>query len=186
MLQPGATDSRLLPDHALYLRPRGPLAQLGERRLCTAEVTGSRPVRSTSDLQVNRAPRAPRETSRKPRCNHSATQIPAHRWGWLGLAGTRWHKQDYYRARRVTGAHTRILTGATLHTGGRDPPDAPLRPPQSGGEPTGETGPLGSRGAKGRGEFVKGLLESRTGAAIVERYLLLCLLYTSPSPRDGL
>src|SRR5665648_241656 len=40
---------------ALYLRPRGPLAQLGERRLCTAEVTGSRPVRSTTDLQGNRA-----------------------------------------------------------------------------------------------------------------------------------
>src|SRR5665647_1829697 len=40
---------------------------------------------------------------------------------------------------------------------------------------TGETGPLGSRGVKGRGEFVKGLLESRTGAAIVERYLLLSL-----------
>ena len=28
--------------------PRGPLAQLGERRLCTAEVRGSTPLRSTS------------------------------------------------------------------------------------------------------------------------------------------
>ena len=28
-------------------RPRGPLAQLGERRLCTAEVRGSTPLRST-------------------------------------------------------------------------------------------------------------------------------------------
>jgi hypothetical protein len=33
---------------ALYLGPRGPLAQMGERRLCTAEVRGSTPLRSTS------------------------------------------------------------------------------------------------------------------------------------------
>ena len=43
--------------------PRGPLAQLGERRLCTAEVTGSSPVRSTNDLQRNRVLRALREPS---------------------------------------------------------------------------------------------------------------------------
>jgi hypothetical protein len=37
-------------------RPRGPLAQLGERRLCTAEVRGSTPLRSTTDLQVHDHP----------------------------------------------------------------------------------------------------------------------------------
>ena len=34
--------------------PRGPLAQLGERRLCTAEVRGSTPLRSTSPSMLGR------------------------------------------------------------------------------------------------------------------------------------
>ena len=37
---------------ALYCDPRGPLAQLGERRLCTAEVRGSTPLRSTSPFTL--------------------------------------------------------------------------------------------------------------------------------------
>ena len=37
--------------------------------VCTAEVRGSTPLRSTSDLQVDRARQAPRETSREPADN---------------------------------------------------------------------------------------------------------------------
>src|SRR5665647_347900 len=84
MLQPGATDSRLLPDHALYLRPRGPLAQLGERRLCTAEASGSRPVRSTSNLQGNRCWKGRRET---PESRSSRMIGPASVLAWVMLVG---------------------------------------------------------------------------------------------------
>ena len=63
--------------------PRGPLAQLGERRLCTAEVRGSTPLRSTTDLQGNRALHALRKPSAQAVCNHSATQIRASRWDGL-------------------------------------------------------------------------------------------------------
>jgi len=57
-------------------------------RLCTAEVRGSTPLRSTTDLQGNRVLRALRETSRKVYCNPSATQMHAFRWDWLALTGT--------------------------------------------------------------------------------------------------
>ena len=44
------------PDLALYLSPRGPLAQLGERLPCTEEVSGSIPLRSTTSFTLrNRA-----------------------------------------------------------------------------------------------------------------------------------
>ena len=45
----GAPGTR--PTGRVYCVTRGPLAQLGERRLCTAEVSGSNPLRSTTDLQ---------------------------------------------------------------------------------------------------------------------------------------
>src|SRR5450759_609056 len=53
--------------------------------------TGSRWRRevSATDLQGARASRALRETSRKPGCNHSATQMGAFGWDWLGFNGTR-------------------------------------------------------------------------------------------------
>ena len=41
-----------LPDSRGILPPRGPLAQLGERRLCTAEVRGSTPLRSTNSFTL--------------------------------------------------------------------------------------------------------------------------------------
>ena len=80
------------------LTPRGPLAQLGERCPCTAEVRGSTPLRSTTDLQVTRVLRALRETSRKACCNPSATEMRAFRWDWLGLVGADW---DGATSRRV-------------------------------------------------------------------------------------
>jgi hypothetical protein len=85
-----ATVSRLTGDHALYLRPRGPLAQLGERRLCTAEVADSNPTRSTNDLQGNRVLRALRETPERSADNPMTNKLGAARCGWgrLRLGGT--------------------------------------------------------------------------------------------------
>ncbi len=47
VLRGGAWSAGSFPDLALYLSPRGPLAQLGERLPCTEEVSGSIPLRST-------------------------------------------------------------------------------------------------------------------------------------------
>ena len=44
-------------------------------------------------------------------------------------------QREYFPARRVALEDTRLLIRALLNTGGHDPPDVPLRPPQSGGEP---------------------------------------------------
>ena len=57
------------------------------RRLCTAEVRGSTPLRSTTDLQVDRGLRTPQRTPETGRCNHSATQIAALGWERTGRDG---------------------------------------------------------------------------------------------------
>jgi hypothetical protein len=103
------TDGRLgFPHSLVYLggpssprrytcAPRGPLAQLGERRLCTAEVTGSRPVRSTnvfhaheqafwhSSGHVVNPPKRPRANARQ---THPMSRggVPYH---WAPLDGIR-------------------------------------------------------------------------------------------------
>jgi hypothetical protein len=67
---------------------------MGERRLCTAEVTSSILVRSTTDLQVNRVLRAFPETPKRPFATilqpKSATQIRASGWDEAGLVGPCW------------------------------------------------------------------------------------------------
>gem|GEM_PF-237799 len=63
-----------LPDHARYTgRPHGPLAQLGERRLCTAEVRGSTPLRSTEEA----APPTAVEKAEAPPAAEEAAAPPA-------------------------------------------------------------------------------------------------------------
>ena len=57
------------------------------QRLCTAEVRGSTPLRSTTNLQVDRGLRTPQRTPETGRCNHSATQIAALGWERTGRDG---------------------------------------------------------------------------------------------------
>jgi hypothetical protein len=80
-MQPGRPRRAHSLPHALYLRPRGPLAQLGERRPCTAEVSGSNPLRSTSDLQGNRTPGHPLWGSESPTDNPLRNALSA---AWSG------------------------------------------------------------------------------------------------------
>jgi hypothetical protein len=58
--------------------------------VCTAEVRGSTPLRSTTDLQGSCALHALRETPEMAVCNHPATQIRASCWALLGSSDTRW------------------------------------------------------------------------------------------------
>ena len=80
----------------------------------TAEVRGSTPLRSTTDLQGNRALRALREASRQPCCNHSATQIRAPSWDWLGLGGARRDGRDPVRP--AFACHSDNVNALSLNT----------------------------------------------------------------------
>ena len=109
--------------HAVYCGSRGPLAQLGERRLCTAEVSGSNPLRSTSlftlvcrDFVISPSPR---KRPQKPLCKPSANERSGRERHFLVLGGTRWqsgraHRSCSGRLEAGSGAEP----GASLdHTG---------------------------------------------------------------------
>ena len=61
------------------------------RHLCTAEATGSRPVRSTNEFQRNRVLRALRETPTEPADNPMTNKLGAVwcRWDSSGSDGTK-------------------------------------------------------------------------------------------------